>query len=156
MRRSIFLSFAYIDLKLLTQLPFCYTISQAWVCSFHTKIYGNCTSTLCIYVYTCAYIKYWKFSQKVVQRCSAFLSSPQKLREMLDKVCSWDAPAKQVVHVLSPCKSPVYCQSQILGAFFSEETLTLFFVHFSNSLIEISVSLIERVLFLPNVKFIKV
>ena len=22
------------------------TISQAWVCSFHTKIYGNCTSTL--------------------------------------------------------------------------------------------------------------
>ena len=42
-----FLSFAYIDLKLLTQLPFCSGNNFAgWVCSFHTKLYGNCTSTL--------------------------------------------------------------------------------------------------------------
>ena len=27
------------------------TSSQAWVCSFHTKVYGNCTATLFIYLF---------------------------------------------------------------------------------------------------------
>ena len=49
LRRSIFFSFVYIDLKLLTQLPFVPpTISQAWVCSFRTEICGSCPSTLFI------------------------------------------------------------------------------------------------------------
>ena len=47
MRRSLFLSLhisTWNFLHIFLLVPA--TISQAWVCSFHTKIHGNCESTL--------------------------------------------------------------------------------------------------------------